>query len=380
MLRPLPSEILDLIVGHLHNEPATLKTCCLVSKSWVPRTRRHLFDTVEFGSPSPTIISWMNAFPDPLDSPAHYVQTLKILDIWSATAPAHWIRAFRNVVRLNMAAIPWEDLDDEEASLVPFHGLSHTVRFLRLGFDTAPLPEVFDLICSFPLLEDLVLCHLAGECDPDEWETPSTSPKFTGTFNLVAMRGAGSTVRWLLGLPNGLHFKNVALVCVHEADFGPTTDLVSACSESLEDLNVTCNFMGLCPLPQFSTGNSLFRPDPPPSSFSLSAATKLKELTFQCVRRGVGWITTALQTNQSKNLQRIAISLCETALDDMTDMATQEWMDLDHLLVQFWGSHSIRPRVAYVTDEEGLDMEDYSMVLLPELTRRGLIDLVKITS
>ena len=44
----LPPEILDLIIDHLHDEPATLKTCCVVSKSWVPRTRKHLFALVEF--------------------------------------------------------------------------------------------------------------------------------------------------------------------------------------------------------------------------------------------------------------------------------------------------------------------------------------------
>ena len=38
----LPPEILDLIVGHLCDKTA-LKTCCIVSKSWVPRNRAYLF-------------------------------------------------------------------------------------------------------------------------------------------------------------------------------------------------------------------------------------------------------------------------------------------------------------------------------------------------
>jgi len=48
MSRSLPPEILDLIVDHLHDEPTALKACCLVSKSWVPRTWNHLFALVEF--------------------------------------------------------------------------------------------------------------------------------------------------------------------------------------------------------------------------------------------------------------------------------------------------------------------------------------------
>ncbi|KAF9780754.1 hypothetical protein BJ322DRAFT_1011601 [Thelephora terrestris] len=40
----LPPEILDIIVDLLQNEPKTLKACCLVSKAWIYRSRRHLFN------------------------------------------------------------------------------------------------------------------------------------------------------------------------------------------------------------------------------------------------------------------------------------------------------------------------------------------------
>ncbi|KAF9644805.1 hypothetical protein BDM02DRAFT_3066647, partial [Thelephora ganbajun] len=44
----LPPEILDYIVDFLHDTPETLKQCCLVSKSWVSRTRKSLFADIEF--------------------------------------------------------------------------------------------------------------------------------------------------------------------------------------------------------------------------------------------------------------------------------------------------------------------------------------------
>jgi hypothetical protein len=44
----LPPELSDYIVDLLHDQPETLKWCCLVSKSWVPRTRRHLFGDIAF--------------------------------------------------------------------------------------------------------------------------------------------------------------------------------------------------------------------------------------------------------------------------------------------------------------------------------------------
>ena len=48
-------------------------------------------------------------------------------------------------------------------------------------------------------------------------------------------------------------------------------------------------------------------------------------------------------------------------------------MDLDRLLVQFWDSRSIRPKV--VTEKKG--KRDWAGYLLPEITKRGIIDLVE---
>ncbi|KAF9647951.1 hypothetical protein BDM02DRAFT_3065508, partial [Thelephora ganbajun] len=48
MSSSLPQEILDLIIDHLRDEPDMLKICCIVSKPWVQRTRKHLFVHIKF--------------------------------------------------------------------------------------------------------------------------------------------------------------------------------------------------------------------------------------------------------------------------------------------------------------------------------------------
>jgi len=73
----LPPEILDCIVDHLHDEPETLKQCCLVSKSWVPRSRKHLFANILFYTRRHPR-AWKEAFPDLSRSPVHYTHTLAI--------------------------------------------------------------------------------------------------------------------------------------------------------------------------------------------------------------------------------------------------------------------------------------------------------------
>jgi len=55
-----------------------------------------------------------------------------------------------------------------------------------------------------------------------------------------------------------------------------------------------------------------------------------------------------------------------------------EWMDLDRLLVQFWESHLTDPKVIRMAWEgRKPDVRGYVECLLPELTKRGVIDLVE---
>ena len=73
----LPAEMLDRVVDYLHDTRDALRNCCLVSKSWIPRTRMHLFADIEFPT-ARSLQSWKEASPDPSTSPACYVKTLHI--------------------------------------------------------------------------------------------------------------------------------------------------------------------------------------------------------------------------------------------------------------------------------------------------------------
>lgn len=43
----LPQELMDYILDFIHSDGATLRTCTLVARSWLPSSRRHLFSRVE---------------------------------------------------------------------------------------------------------------------------------------------------------------------------------------------------------------------------------------------------------------------------------------------------------------------------------------------
>jgi len=243
----LPPEILDCVIDPLHDEPETLKQCCLVSKSWVPRTRKHLFAGIKFRS-ADDFESWKKMFPDVANSPAYHTRALHVGCPWLVTAwdaeEDGWIRAFSGVASLDLDYCDryiraWED------SLAPFHKFSPSLKSLRVCRIIFPCPQVFDLIHSFPLLEDLTLegCDVprlhGGDPHRSQTVTPSTPPAFTGSLNFHILGGAGSVAHRLLDLPNGLHFRKLALTWDHEEDVSWITKLVMTCSHTLESLDIT---------------------------------------------------------------------------------------------------------------------------------------------
>ena len=98
---------------------------------------------------------------------------------------------------------------------------------------------------------------------------------------------------------------------------------------------------------------------------------------FRCRVPNVQWVAAALRTVESKNLQQVTIRLYPTIRGEEADHL--QLQDLDSTLVQFWISHSVRPRFVYAPEdgESEKDTRDHVSRSLPELTRRGLADVVE---
>ena len=114
-------EILDHIIDLLHNNPETLKKCCLISKSWVPRARKHLFADTWFHSVD-NLKSWKKTFPNPAKFPACHAHAL-FIGCPQAVEEADgeeggWIQTFSRVERLAMGCM---DFNTSKIPLFPFH-------------------------------------------------------------------------------------------------------------------------------------------------------------------------------------------------------------------------------------------------------------------
>ncbi|KAF9780889.1 hypothetical protein BJ322DRAFT_1082254 [Thelephora terrestris] len=353
MLPPLPPEIFDLIVDNLHDEPIALKACCLVSKSWVPRARRNLFALVTFSSLRWPVRSWMNAFPNPSNSPAHHTRDLHFYDRSSVIAAStpNWVRHFRHTEELRIANIA---VDGSTAiSFVRLQGLSPALKFLNLRSVSASLSEILNLICSFPLLDHLWLHFVTTWGDADECDIPSTSPRLTGSLNLLSR--TRPILRGLLNLPNGLHFAQITACHVEYSE--SLVDLISRCSDTLESLTVGFD-------------------SPMPGPLVLSEATKLQDVKFECTGLSVRWIIATLRTAKSTNLRKITITVASSAtlVDPIGETVYREWQDLDHLLDQLWTSRLICPSVVYDENRVTSGLGGLVLSLLPRLASKGVVN------
>ena len=123
--RLLP-ELRDHIIDLLHNQPRALKDCCLVSKPWIPHTRKHLFADIGFPSSRP-LKSWKETFPDPSNSSAYHAHTLFVgcpqVVEEADVEGGGWIQALSRVEQL-MVNCASAYFSGATVSLAPFSKLS----------------------------------------------------------------------------------------------------------------------------------------------------------------------------------------------------------------------------------------------------------------
>ena len=153
----IPQEIVDEILDHLATNLGikSLRPYALVSRSWVPSCRRHLFRSVVFHSKN--MDKWLKMFPVPEESSAHYhVRCL-----------GFWIRGTYSIPEQFLNYTPWSP-NAERISLLGSgrHPLLRTPSFWRLpqsvtafiiGADVFNLVQVRDIMAQLPNLDDLQL-------------------------------------------------------------------------------------------------------------------------------------------------------------------------------------------------------------------------------
>ena len=155
------------------------------------------------------------------------------------------IRTFPRVVRLEFEIT--EYLNWSKTPLALFHNFSPVLKSLHLNIDFLPRTQIFDLICSFPLPEDLDLLARDGWRDGGDPYGPravvsSAWMPLSGSLDLrvLCRRGMSYAARQLLALPGGLHFRKLTLSWLVMEELRWIMELVERCSDSLECFVVKC--------------------------------------------------------------------------------------------------------------------------------------------
>lgn len=157
-------------------------------------------------------------------------------------ADVSWIKQFSHVKILEVSngCDPASE-PTPSGSFLAFCNLSKNVMSLRVGSRDLPLQEVFDLICSFPCLENLGV--VAYGRDRDELISlplPSVSnlPKFTGKLTLGT--STAGFVQQLLESQIPLFFQEIRLQRGNANQIKAVNDLVKKCSDTLRYIEVNC--------------------------------------------------------------------------------------------------------------------------------------------
>ena len=229
----LPPEILDYIVDFLQDDTDALKQCCLVSKSWVPRARKHIFAVVMFQEED-VLKLWKETFPDPASSPSYYTHILGVGCDPGDMEESDWIQGFPRVEQLIVDCEYWTDF-------LSFQKLGPSLKSILMTFSYLPHSQIFDLIRSLPFLEGLAL--IGEVIDTDESDglpasVVSSSPALTETLYILVSEGISRTLCDLLVLPGGLRFRELELAWCHEPDLPHVTEMVDACSDTLKCLDI----------------------------------------------------------------------------------------------------------------------------------------------
>ena len=245
----IPQEIVDEILNHLvagsdlRTSPlqTSLRSCSLVSKSWVLSSRRHLFYTVLFDSWD--MVKWLKAFPVPEESPAHYVRDLRFALGWSCGTPEEFFNRtpwFTNLEKITVLG------DGEFRSFgIPLSArLPQSVTSLTIHTSTVDLVQVWDIMMRLPNLDDLSLSGFGVAIY--EGPLPGSGTALRGRFRgqlRLSDRHINEDLVNMLEVPTGLHFTEVYFLPMCES-LSSAVRLTKACGKTLVKLSYVGSIHG----------------------------------------------------------------------------------------------------------------------------------------
>lgn len=233
----IPQEIVDEILDHLvvDSDSRPIRSCSLVSKSWVQRCRRYLFHTILFTSTHTT--RWLNAFPVPEESPAHHVRDLRFFSGGDFNIPEEFfehIPWFTSVEKVSLSGYGgWETF----CRILSLGRFSQSVTSLVISAGGINVLQIRNILAQLPSLEGLSLSGFLVMMNRDTLRGIGSvlTGNFGGRLRLLKRHAVEDVINMLLEIPTGLHFTEVDILSTCEC-LVLTVRLAEACGGNLVKL------------------------------------------------------------------------------------------------------------------------------------------------
>jgi len=163
---PLPPELVDIVIGHLHGDIEALSACSLVCMTWFPSARYHLFYSFTiscrpyYSSPEPPPFERLVKILELDISVRQYIKQLHLTDQngWGSTkdfSVALLVQIFERLPSLRTLLIdgvrlPLPAEPHEVANIPPL-----SIRTLCFISPICTLPQLIDLIALFGRIDNL---------------------------------------------------------------------------------------------------------------------------------------------------------------------------------------------------------------------------------
>ena len=253
----IPNEIIDEILNHLIADSGSsgddcfpkrsLRSYSLVSKSWVPSCRRHLFHTITFTPRN--IAKWLETFPVPEESPACYVKDLRLSFGGHRGAPKGFFKHtpwFTNAEKMTVKG----NVIFPSPGISQYTKLPQSVTSLTIEGSKIDLVQMRDIMAHLPNLNDLILSGTIVVRFRKLLLGLGTVLKgrFSGELRIWEGYAGEELVDMLLEIPTGLHFTKLC-ISANPACLIQTVRLAEACCETLVNFSYSGFIQGKSRVP-----------------------------------------------------------------------------------------------------------------------------------
>ena len=154
-----------------------------------------------------------------------------------------WIKSFNKLNKLEVSIQGhkgWQTNSNAPRTwrvFAPFEGLSPDIKSLIVCWHALPLQQVFNLICSFPCLEDLCIEGAGWDVDGAVFWGANLSG-LTGTLKIQSK--SPDFLHQLLKLERDLNFREIIWKEGKATGFEGVANLVEKCFNNLESIDIDC--------------------------------------------------------------------------------------------------------------------------------------------